>query len=710
MNPLQRSNHLRWSPPSPERHLHHIDENGSPDKHRRSSIPIKMHKSRSSKAALSPRRSASGIEASKYIEHLESQLAALQTQLTSLTSPSQTRHQSTKLRALNAESQLLRQEVTEWELKFNERIEEHVEQHNILIEGLRAHIRSLERSNDEQQSRITELAADCEERSSYAERVESANYELERRLEFMSELLATSPSKLDLHHSTSPVKPMRPRSVAAPRLNTNVGPLSPERSSKRMSRSIVGFGFPSSPRGAQMRSDSRASDMSSIEHILSQSLGSQADVHDGDLNDDDDGDAVDDTLIETPATIDKPTRTLSWMRPKLGENLAQSPPKSRPSRKMRRFYTGSMGPRALILPATTHAGSQPISAPVVLPDTPCPASRGRPTRHSMSDFPLLREAESPQLPSRPLHRRVATWDVDDMPSSQRRVSDSSSMLALTYQSNLSASIERIRMESERSQALRALSSDSVKGENLEDELARMRRESSVFSTSRPGTMHGSSSARQLMRVDQSLTLAQTAEEAVVDSNLTLYAEFPHGQSPRSQSPGQALVRRRGNVFTLMNIICVRTIDIYTMNARRLFRNAWSSALLSRPVVEFRVWLIRVLLSGLHKKRLLDARIRPLTGGRREPPLQLMSSPTNSMLEELGGPGHTEESTASSETDGPHRPSLQPSKLITAPVNWLKFSVTLVFALGIAIKDGPSSLFGTKDCCEDALVDWDVDRH
>ena len=58
-------------------------------------------------------RSASS-EASKYIEHLESQLASVNTKLDSLTSPNTNKVRSAKMRALKADNKYLRQDLSEY--------------------------------------------------------------------------------------------------------------------------------------------------------------------------------------------------------------------------------------------------------------------------------------------------------------------------------------------------------------------------------------------------------------------------------------------------------------------------------------------------------------------------------------------------------------------------------------------------------------------
>ncbi|KAI7658260.1 hypothetical protein KC318_g11333, partial [Hortaea werneckii] len=149
----------------------------------------------------SKRRSVSG-EARLYIEHLENELASAQTQLQAINSPSVTREQSSKMRHLNAEAKQLQDEVAEWEAKYDDRIQEMADEHREVENTLRAHVRRLEDEAEEYRYRLSELEEGIEGARVAAEAAEHANVNLEKRLEIMSELLATSPAKIDLHTET----------------------------------------------------------------------------------------------------------------------------------------------------------------------------------------------------------------------------------------------------------------------------------------------------------------------------------------------------------------------------------------------------------------------------------------------------------------------------------------------------------------------------
>ncbi|KAI9870343.1 MAG: hypothetical protein M1830_004354, partial [Pleopsidium flavum] len=175
---------------------------------------------------------STSFEASKYIEHLESQLTSIQTQLESLTSPTTRKSQSARLRVLSTESRALRQEVSEWEQKFNDKVREQVDRQVETESDLKGKITTLEREIESRDSKMRELEWEVEsalQRVKDTEAVEMTNYNLERRVDVLTELLAQSPTKLEMHSAaSSPSKRVaqkrasRPRSMM-PRLPSSPG-------------------------------------------------------------------------------------------------------------------------------------------------------------------------------------------------------------------------------------------------------------------------------------------------------------------------------------------------------------------------------------------------------------------------------------------------------------------------------------------------------
>lgn len=145
----------------------------------------------------------------RYIEHLEAQLAAVQNQLSPMQA-STSKPQASKLRSLNAEIKVLRQEIAEWEDKFDVRVHEEVGLRTEVESKLRTKIIFLEGQLEDYATRIKEL--ECERdlqahKLRNAESLRSTNRGLERRIDVLTQLLAQSPSRIE---SRSPeVSPSR---------------------------------------------------------------------------------------------------------------------------------------------------------------------------------------------------------------------------------------------------------------------------------------------------------------------------------------------------------------------------------------------------------------------------------------------------------------------------------------------------------------------
>lgn len=135
----------------------------------------------------------------RYIEHLEAQLAAAQNQSSPMQA-STTKPQVSKLRSLNAEIKVLRQEIAEWEDKFAVRVHEEVGLRTDVESKLRTKIIFLEGQLEDYATRIKELECERDLQAQKLRNVESlrsTNRGLERRIDVLTELLAQSPTKIE---------------------------------------------------------------------------------------------------------------------------------------------------------------------------------------------------------------------------------------------------------------------------------------------------------------------------------------------------------------------------------------------------------------------------------------------------------------------------------------------------------------------------------
>ncbi|KAK2778054.1 hypothetical protein FQN53_001968 [Emmonsiellopsis sp. PD_33] len=139
----------------------------------------------------------SDLEVSRYIEHLEEQLAASLDRAESVDS-SASNVQAAKFKALNAEYKILKQELAEWEAKFEIRVKDELGGSIEKESEFRAKIRALERDVEAKDNKIREQEWEIEmatQKLRNLEAVNSTNRSLERRVDVLTELLAQSPSR-----------------------------------------------------------------------------------------------------------------------------------------------------------------------------------------------------------------------------------------------------------------------------------------------------------------------------------------------------------------------------------------------------------------------------------------------------------------------------------------------------------------------------------
>ncbi|GAM38232.1 hypothetical protein TCE0_033f08793 [Talaromyces pinophilus] len=113
---------------------------------------------------------------------------------------STTKPQVSKLRSLNAEIKVLRQEIAEWEDKFDVRVHEEVGLRTDVESKLRTKIIFLEGQLEDYATRIKELEHERDlqaQKLRNAESLRSTNRGLERRIDVLTELLAQSPTKIE---------------------------------------------------------------------------------------------------------------------------------------------------------------------------------------------------------------------------------------------------------------------------------------------------------------------------------------------------------------------------------------------------------------------------------------------------------------------------------------------------------------------------------
>ncbi|KAL9066882.1 MAG: hypothetical protein Q9161_007301 [Pseudevernia consocians] len=343
-----------------------------------SPLTKQVKKGRNSKAINL--RSASS-EASKYIEHLESQLASVNAKLDSLTSPNTNKLRSAKLRALTVDNRNLRQDLSAWEKQFAARVQEERDQRLQVEMELRIRLRTLENDIELKDARIAELEWEVESmrvKVGDAEGLEEVNIGLEKRMEILTNLLVHSPNKLDVcSAATSPVRadPIK----RTPRPKSMLPKISSPPGAVRLSLSTVSESAFWQPNNIGSSSSAVESPEDAVPDVDEHDLHSPA--YDEGMRSPgyrrqsrqsgsfESRSRTSDSFRSAPSSASRPTSfrssgsfgPTSWGLPNLADVDARSVNKQR---KMRKFPSGSISLRPLILPAATVVPSLPASAPI----------------------------------------------------------------------------------------------------------------------------------------------------------------------------------------------------------------------------------------------------------------------------------------------------------------------------------------------------------
>ena len=320
------------------------------------------------------RSRTSSFEATKYIEHLETELASINTKMDAITSPTRTKAQSTKLRALTKQTRTMREELSEWENKFDERVADEIFERSHLQKGLESRIEALEEDAEAKDIKIQELDKELEisrAKLKEMESLESTNQSLERRVDVLTELLAQSPTRANTRYTRytsgnteAASRTPRPKSLLLPSI-----PSSPI--SVRFSATYVAD--VGSWHGRQRASISTSSIAETPEHEIlrpsklelgssSHSLYAASSV--ANISHIDNVISSQSPSRSRPISMISDSSNSSWDHPTSASAFEDSKSIDRP-RKMRRFPSGSCSLKPLILPVTTVVTqSLPASAPV----------------------------------------------------------------------------------------------------------------------------------------------------------------------------------------------------------------------------------------------------------------------------------------------------------------------------------------------------------
>ncbi|KAF2215721.1 hypothetical protein CERZMDRAFT_94118 [Cercospora zeae-maydis SCOH1-5] len=691
-----------------------------------SNIKSRSIRTRVSKMSTRPRRSISA-ETRRYVDHLEEELCQAQAQLQAVISPSVTREQSSSVRHLKAEVARLRDEIDEWETQFDTRLHEEVAKSHRAEQSLRARLRVVEEDCDVARYRIQELESQLRTTTEALDATETANVSMERRIDFFSDLIARSPTKLDLHAQT-PRHPQHSRLPSIlPRLPTATSlSRSPERHASTRPTSPLQTRFSPGPPISPPHNAIFSPDMPSSDEDFHPSERSGSVSHD-----------------------------------------SHQPSAKRPMRRMRRFGAGSLGPKPLILPSTTQCEHVPASAP--------PFDRGEYPYHA--SFDMHAEDAVLQPRSAVLHRRRASTRTSSTGSPAHVAGSSFPQFQDLTPSRFDAS------EGARA-TLREPMSPFRNAQNSDDDDLLLNHSPAVHNTTTRspantsnfgslGSVAGEAIGRNLL---DELEAAQTLSSAHHSSRMFGYADSADMAAGSSSSPfvSDASVQRPSDrpqqdstrenkqmgrtaaisslvlpstprtptlsrdhssiSSTALGVQSIRTVS--TLDSLRDFFGDVSASPLSvakylveraqtrlripRPLLSIQWWLVGILLGPMAKTRLIarqscstqpncseqdllghsDSSIAPHDGldyGQLYQTPPSSSSPAIAVIRNRGLVAGKGKKRASSTSKGRAKSCRHTQRWKHSPWLWLKFSMTLAVAVGIAFKDGPSSLLKEAIC-------------
>ncbi|MCJ1229665.1 hypothetical protein MMC12_006334 [Toensbergia leucococca] len=677
------------------------------------------------------------FEASSYIEHLESQLAAVNTKLDSLTSPTRTKAQSAKLRALTLEARSLRQELCEWEKNFTERVGDEREHFLEAEVALKARVKALEDDMEIKDIRIRELEWEIENtqvKLRDTEALEDINRNLERRIDVLTELLVQSPSRHDSCSAvTSPSKADPLKRTPRPRSMLAMVPSSP--GGVRLSLGTV-----SESEFWHSRTFGSTSSISESPEVSNQSKGDETHEDASEMVQPNQSESLDSssgisasfrsmqTSSSRPTSIQSSSSlsATAWNLP-LPANSDVHAKSGNRQRRMRRFPSGSCSLKPLILPTAAVTPSLPASAPIyALSDVP------RRDLSSISLDPttafLTRPSDgSPfSTPTQPGRRRSATW-------AQKRALDALEgrleHLRATSECEVTDSSTSILMESLKAMGEGSptpqLSSRS-RPQSLMKELEaaeiqiRQKFEDGLIPV---GVENYTSTNSTLTETDDTPTntaaskvslcpFSPCSKKGTPESRKTPALIKSHPQST-TYAMDTSTSKVYGMFTRLTNLIGQVKQDPFVL-AQRILYNAWTLGCAGLGGMGW--WLLGLLFGSRRRKRKHEA---DRTIGEEDKPIEFLwhqysAQASNARIVEhyLGNkngailpeppppPLQTPQRNLSRTLPTPNQPGARPlpCKKCVEPSSrrtlrlWFRFSLTIVLAVGIAIKHGPGVFF------------------
>ncbi|KAI4765342.1 hypothetical protein E4T52_01912 [Aureobasidium sp. EXF-3400] len=640
-------------------------------------------------------------QADQHIAYLESELAAYQTQLASLTSPSVAKEKGQKIRLLNQDIRRIQEENSRWEAEFDERVLQVMEEHDGVEYNLRARINTLEADSDNYLQKVKELQAQLDATRKALDIAEAANVEFEKRLETFAHLLVTSPIKTETP-------------LAQP-------PFIKESRSTRQKR----LSFHRFPTAGSLHQQASMLEQHEVDEQRPHSEGAVQDHFDNAVSD------AEWDASKRESFISDASRNSIDFSVFTNQDPPPSSSRARPNRRMRRFHGGSHLPKPLILSAAQLA---PIlaSAPIYEP-------HDSPRAFPFPDVPVAPRRASCHEFSPITGRRRAKTNTDGLDLSALQpfpAKESSPPLASTEsQQDKTPTPQRTTTESQATSAEYPSIGPNL-GRSLLEELHAARIDDDAQTTSSGPTPFATLNARpaELASTSHSTSVQRSVSGALrlrhqrSMSEATGLSMYPSSRQVSSAYPPS--VPKSNSIVDKVKELLRQPFKI----ARRCVARAHQAFLLSRTLNRFQWMLLHALLGPMATRRLMACSLHENA--------ILMSAPYRNSTSRSSSASSTRTQDDETRDEGfeadsesvelspcpvrqPHRRATPSSSSCVfetrlrrneehsrvqkrrmrraderdnapmlsrhSPWLWIRFSLTLAFAIAAAVKEGPGAL-------------------
>ena len=683
------------------------------------------------------------VEQSKYIEHLESQLASALAKIDTLTSPKTNRMRSQKLRNLTMENRNLKEENTGWAKKAEDMLHQERMLHSALESEMRAKMEEWREDLEGKESRIMELEWEMESMNAKikdADGLLEANASLEKRIEILSNLVMNSPSKATPRSTaTSPRKhepKMTTKRPSSMLYHTSSSP--PALRHSLASTSEVAFW--------DSRSRSPSSIIETPEEDLQQESGREFPAlrpQDGTLRSSETAFQFNDTnsagnrshdstsFRSAPSSSSRPTSFIStssagappWGFPVSAGSEARTASRQR---KMRRFPSGSSSLKPLILPKTTSVPSLPASAPLF---PSIDAISNQDITNSQMDpmaaafLTRLVNSQTDDTPTGPPRHRSPTWAREQTLNAlegKRVITEESQMTNTSTENAAVAPDEALKAEPSPHKSRRRPHSLRRELEEAELRLAQL------------NALQDSSQAQDNPAANASIGGRPVNPDADIPGSGSASLRNPrHAQQPgcetspkrsrkvkprpppmpdfKARPTRQPCPQHAQGLFSRLTHVVSQTRQDPVTLARRIVNNAWTLGSSSLGGIAW--WLIGPLHHHKHTCVLNGRDADPAADGHGGPPWPHLGPPNGQRRRNRRGfpdygatwggessdpfiGGNTVPAILPSARGEPHLfpcdECQEPSSRRTIRL-WFHFCLSIVLTVGMAVKHGPGAL-------------------